>query len=96
MTYLQGECSRRRANSVRPFNVGQVLVLNDPCPVHGKAQQPRGLGDAPGVGNTKPTISDLDHNVHRAPRHSHREHYTIPMTQNWIGIVIAGTLNLIV
>jgi len=29
-TYLQGECSYIRADSVRRFNVSRVLVLNDP------------------------------------------------------------------
>jgi len=28
MNYLQGECSCRRADSVRQFNVRRVLVLN--------------------------------------------------------------------
>ena len=35
LTYLQGECSYRRADSVRRFNVGGVLVLPPPpdlCP----------------------------------------------------------------
>ena len=27
---LQGECSYRRADTVRQFNVGRVLVLSDP------------------------------------------------------------------
>ena len=30
MAYLQGECSYRHAGSLRRFNVGRVLVLNDP------------------------------------------------------------------
>jgi len=30
ITYLQGECSCRRTDSVRPFNVGRVFLYNDP------------------------------------------------------------------
>jgi len=30
VTYLQGECKYRRADSARRFNVGRVLVLNNP------------------------------------------------------------------
>ena len=30
MTYLQSECSHRRAGSVRRFNVGRVFALNNP------------------------------------------------------------------
>ena len=32
MTDLQGECSHRRVDSVRRFNVSEVLVINDPSP----------------------------------------------------------------
>ena len=41
VTYIQDECSRRRAHSVRQFNVGLVHTLNEPpanglgVPAHG-------------------------------------------------------------